>query len=850
MSMDLSALPPNLCISPNLRASKILVDKPIINTPAVTPTPKPVRRFSSIRNESPLNHLTIDTATLAPARTVGLEVTTTKGPAGAQCQLFCHQSVVFANDRHPLLRSLDAAITPPIYRDHAGRRTTLVGTTEDASSQRSKMVFTIGMQHFRQAGDGTSMQRQWLLSIASHLDRFLRQWTSSGHHHHHAQVQDGMIRLHPVLLHQSDRIVESWRVRPSQPEDIISETLRLEISATTASLQPTSPIQLQVKVMTQPIVHDAFGNTDMIRKGEAVLMEGLALARMMAKAVGWTCQEEDDSHMVEWVRDQMNIQWDHEPASKVRTLHPVCSHVEGLQTYSRSRTASGGGGGSRVMTPSLSPYPSRSQSFRATRKSEHGSSSGGSEKRDSTLAQLQEVSENLEVHARKVQPTTVTDEDHLRVPPPKDGSTPPSPQQRPGLRTSFGGFSSLNDSRMQTRALAAETEDHLSKALVNKGSPSIGSSSPGLGLGSGPQERHKQEPLTGAFSEGIGLGDLLGGYNNNNNNGKGGASPEPRKLSKFSIKSYQLERSNGLSDDWGIGGIGSLDTSLGKATMSGTTSGSGDLLSTPPLIADIGLPGTVSPITPSPEQVPVTITGGTTDFLQGLNITVNGARHDGSGIGISISDGIGIGLDSVGNQDNTMMLEANPMEQKSRRSFSSFSIRNNGHNSNLTSNDMMHKESASLKIPSPLEAPAELIHDFLGESLAMSPKPTKTSMERARSDSDVTGSSTKSVHFAADEGSGMGVGPIHRVHSDPITTTTTQPYSQHHHHHQHQQQQQQQQQYIDQDASSPGLGLSRSSSSSSSLSGESPTSKAHHTRRSWGKGIGGNDILGLQGLSE
>ncbi|KAF9959067.1 hypothetical protein BGZ65_000878, partial [Modicella reniformis] len=573
--MDLVALPTNLCISPNLCATKILVDKPITNQATVTPISKPVKRFSSIRD-----NLTIDTSTPAPSQTLGLEVVTTKRLTGARCQLFCKNSVVFASDKHHLVRSLEATSTPSTSRGDGavGRHTSLASAGD--STQWPKMVFSISMQHLRHMERPTTIQERLLASISCMVDRF----SKSAAEEQSSQAQDRTIYFSSVVLHQSNRVVENGQVRPNLPDDDVSKTLGLEISATTLSLQSDSPIQIQVKVITQPVAQDAFGNTEMVRKGEAVLMEGLVLARQMAKAGGWTCLEEDDSQMVEWVRDQMSIQWDLESTTQASTLLPVCSGVDGLQTYTRSRTLSGGG--FRVRTPNISPYASRTHSYHAKKRKDLGLG----ERRDSTLARLQQVSANLQAHKKREQ----GDENHLRVPTVAIAAAEGPSLQRPPLRTSFGGFSSLNDSRMQTLALAAKTEDHLGLALA---------------MGSPPSPEERKQDKIGVFGEGIGPDDAQNNNNNNsNNNSKDQASPpEPRRISRFSIKSYQLERSNhGLSGEWGIG---SLDANFGKITATN------DLLSTPPLITDVGLPGTVSPLTPSPEHVP------TTDFLQGLNIS-------------------------------------------------------------------------------------------------------------------------------------------------------------------------------------------------------------------------------------
>ncbi|KAF9575321.1 hypothetical protein EC968_003673 [Mortierella alpina] len=345
------------------------------------------------------------------------------------------------------------------------------------------------------------------------------------------------------------------------------ETFQLEISASTASYDPMAPIQVRVQVTTQPLRQHAFGNTEAIRHGEAVLMEGLVIARRLAHSAGWTCLEEDDSHMVEWVRDQMDIQWLPGTATDAETLLPACSNVEGVHTLVRSRTSSSGS--LRVRTPNLSPYSSRTSSFQGKAKQSPKSSLGVElgvglgivNVHDSTLEQLRDASETLQNHKatqRKGESQSLIQDGQVTALGQQDQQLPvvtiaaaesklASP--RPGLKTSFGGFSSLSETRTQTMALAEVTEDHLGMALSFP-SPSVGTPSP-------KAFTPTLDPIA-AFSDGVSSSDLLGSPHN------ASSPPEPRKLNRFSIKTYQMQRSNhGLSDEWALG---SLDLTSGYGT--------------------------------------------------------------------------------------------------------------------------------------------------------------------------------------------------------------------------------------------------------------------------------------------
>ncbi|KAF9999358.1 hypothetical protein BGZ80_004906 [Entomortierella chlamydospora] len=771
--MDLSSLPCNICIGPRIWATKILIDKPITSKDITTSNRQSVRRFSSTRGDS---NLTINTSTLTPSRTIGLEVSSAKD-------------------------AKDVTKSPPTSRDgsYVGRRMSMQ-SSEDRSQLR-KMTFSIRMQYRRQKEGSKRLSSTYyhLLTSASHiLDHMLGGKTERPPTK--TRETNSVFDLSPVLLHQSERIIHNGRVRASQLGDDCNELLCLQIFASTVTLEALTPIQILVKVETQPTVQDAFGNTEMIRRGETVLMEGLGIARDMAHTAGWTCLEEDDSRMVEWVRDEMSIQWSPEPQPP--TLLPVCATVEGLQTFTRTRTLSNNSLRSR--TPSLSPYLSRTHSLTGKRREGHGLG----DRRDSTLKRLQEVTETLEAHANQ----KLEDENHSRASKVTIAAVESTQPQKPGLKTSFGGFSSLNSSRMQGLALAEETEDHLGMAL------SISSLS---GTTSVKEQTIPSQAQPSSFSDGVGPLDYLGMETNKQ------VSPKP-KLSRFSIKSYQLERSNhGLSDEWTIGGKGlNTNSGLGTVTPMATTN---DQVSTPPLTADISLSGTVSPLTPSPESLPVP------DFLQGLcppKPRVPVSRFSYSS-GSNRFNGIGKGGDE---QPSGSVQDSNIMEDDSRKgTVGTFS------NTSATLKGGIGAQVAQEQA----DKPAEVVHDFLGESFGISHVPPfkskferpykapelssslPTELERAQSAPRNLGSAaTKSVQFAEigefDDGSRM---QVQRASSEPEIMTVT--------------------------GSNSSLDDPSSSSSSSSQSPVSNSSKSKaHTRRSWGQGIGGNDILGIQGLSE
>ncbi|KAF9964623.1 hypothetical protein BGZ70_006197, partial [Mortierella alpina] len=184
---------------------------------------------------------------------------------------------------------------------------------------------------------------------------------------------------------------------------------------------------------------------------------------------------------------------------------------------------------------------------------------------DSTLEQLRGASQTLQHHKAKQREGEDQDSTH-------NGQATGSGQQsserqdqqlplvtiaaaegavsspRPGLKTSFGGFSSLSEARTQTMALAEVTEDHLGMALSFP-SPSVATPNPKACTPT-------SDPIV-AFSDGVSSSDLLGPLHN------ASSPPEPRKPNRFSIKTYQMERSNhGLSNVWALGG---LDSTPGAA---------------------------------------------------------------------------------------------------------------------------------------------------------------------------------------------------------------------------------------------------------------------------------------------
>ncbi|KAF9290371.1 hypothetical protein BGZ88_007370 [Linnemannia elongata] len=827
-----------------------------------------VMRPNSI-GESQENVLTIDTTRLAVPRAVGLGVRSMHNFKGPCYQLFCKTNIVFANHKHPLLHTLDTITTPPT--SSAWRRAS--SDMAEDPSRWPRMVFSIRMQYFQQKESpqrraeqsyhplSTNALRHLLASTSSMLDRFA-QGSKGGISN---IILSKGLQLEPIMLHQSDYIVRNGRVGPKAEDDEVEGTFKLEISASRSSLDISTPIEVHINVITQPMPNNTFGNTEAIRNGEAVLIDGLVMARSMAHRAGWTCQEEDESEMVEWVRDQMDIQWLSETSTDPDVLMPVCSTIDCIQKFKRARTFSNGS--IRVRTPNLSPYASRTHSFYDKRKEDLGLGI----RRETTLSRLQEVSANLKEHAQSdeagdlLHANDANGENDKGLSPrqvEENGASKVSivavesvAANRP-LKTSFGGFSSLNESRSQTLALAEMTEDHLGLAL-SAPSPPIGSSS-----STNSKDSTVQEKSLGAFSDGVTTSDLYGTAET--------AKPSPppgRSLSRFSIKSYQLERSNhGLGDEWALGNV---DLTLGSSTPS-----KGDFMSTPPLSAERRSAGGISPLSPSPA------TFHTTDFLQDLN---GRASPKVNGLGVHSAAALEEPTKSSSQGSNTV-------DNSSRRSFGVFGPRSNGGISKPgdlgrsgSSGDNKDRKSPAQLLEEPLElvpdflgstfgspktsAPATFIDtvpdflgasfgspksppplstfssspvpDFLGGSFGSSPKrgasaqfsDTNPSLERNHSSPSIVGS-TKAVHFADIDATDK----LRRIESEPATHSLG-----------------------GSNGSGSGFGTSdetsRRSSGSSEGDGELGSSRRPslskskaHTRRSWGQGIGGHDIQGIQGL--
>ncbi|KAF9140254.1 hypothetical protein BGX30_006790 [Mortierella sp. GBA39] len=874
--VDIHLLPPNISIGSGLCATRILIDQPVRNSQPSSdstdsPTPSSVMVLNSIGG-SQQNILTIDTTPLATPRAVGLEVKSMHNIKGPCYQLFCKTNIVFANHKHPVLLALNTITTPPTS---SSWRRTSSDMAEDPS-RLPRMVFSIRMQYFQQKESpqrraeqsyyplSTNAFRCLLASTSSTLDR-LAQGSKNGVSN---IILSKGLQLQPILLHQSDHIVHNGRVGPKAEDGEVEGTFMLEISASRTSLDISTPIEVHINVITQPMPKNAFGNTEAIRNGEAVLIDGLVMARSMAQRAGWTCQEEDESEMIEWVRDQMDIQWLSETSTDPDVLMPVCSTIDCIKKFKRARTFSNGS--IRVRTPNLSPYASRTHSFHGKRKEDLGLGI----RLDTTLSRLQEVSVNLKEH-KDTQPDEAGDLLHAND---ANGENDKglSPRQveengaskvsivaaesgaakRP-LKTSFGGFSSLNESRSQTLALAEMTEDHLGLAL-SAPSPPVGTSS------TSSKDSTVQEKPLGVFSDGVTTSELLGTVET--------AKPSPplgRSLSRFSIKSYQLERSNhGLGDEWALGNV---DLSLGSSTPS-----KGDFFSSPPLFIERRSSGGISPLSPSPA------TFQTTDFLQDLN---GHASPKINGLGVHT----GSGAAALEEPAKSSSQGSNTVDNGSRRSFGVFGPRSNGGISkpgdlgrSVSSGDNKGRKSPAQLLEEPVElvpdflgstfgspktsAPATFsdtvpdflggsfgspkspppstfsssaVPDFLGGSFGSPPKrgafvklsDADPSLERSHSSPGFVGSA-KVVHFAGIDATDK----LQRSESEPATHSLG-----------------------GNNGSGSGSGTSdeasRRSSGSSEGDGElglprrSSLSKSKaHTRRSWGQGIGGHDIQGIQGL--
>lgn len=666
---------------------------------------------------------------------------------GSVYRLFCKHGVLIANGKHHLIQSMDKhGISSLDSRD--------TKTSSEDQDSWPRMVFSIKMQYTRQqpstvlARTATRASTWHLLQNLSNILGQLIAFSGTS-----SDLSRAVLSLDPVILFRANRAHHKGRVQPWNP-DCDDEAFELEISASTVSLETASPVQISVKVFTEP-VRDTFGNADMIRKGEAVLMEGLDLARDMARGAGWTCLAEDDSQMIEWVRDQVIIQWSRPSQESIRNVN---STLEGLTVVSRSRSSSTGS--MRTKTPALSPYASRTHSFSGKRRSKHS----GGHHRDSTLERLQEAAELLEpkkeAHglqalleqqnpSRKVHRKSIDRGEPEKPIVSIAAAESPSPQ-RASVITSFGGFSSLSESRTQSLALAEKTEDHLGLALTIPGvrGPSPTPNSPS------PKEMYPKSVTS--FSEGITSVDLGTGY--------APSPPEPKKLSRFSIKSYQLERNN-TSTDWGLGNDMVLGSNAGspKSTSPSTTT-----------LSRFSAYNMSPASKPKPEpEVPAV------DFLQDL----------------------GPPLNTSSKQD-----PVNNLTHGGPRSFGSF---RNGSISRVSGSHSGPTKSGSF------EKPQESVPDFLG-GLAL--PSVNGPLDRIPSQLNAP----KTVHFAdvkKDFLSHADAGTLHEPSTDvdPVTHSR--------------------------------MSL-ESNDSSGSSSSSTPNSKSkNHTRRSWGQGIGGNDILGIQGLA-
>ncbi|KAI9235262.1 MAG: hypothetical protein BYD32DRAFT_61212 [Podila humilis] len=734
----MASLPPNLYIGSDLRATKILIDRPMTTHAQDGQSPSK----SNVDGST----LSVDTSSTPPARIIGLEYT---NRTGGVYRLFCKHGVLFANGKHHLIQSLDKHVISSF--DSQDTKT----LSEDPGSW-PRMEFSIKMQYTRQQ-PSTLLARKARVStwhLLQNLSNILGLLAFSGASYHSRTT----LSLDPVILFRANRAHHKGRVQSWNP-DCDDEAFELEISASTVSLETTSPVQISVKVVTEP-VRDTFGNAEMIRKGEAVLMEGLDLARDMARGAGWTCLAEDDSQMIEWVRDQVIIQWSRPSQESIKN---VSSTLEGLTMVFRSRSSSNGS--TRTKTPTLSPYASRTHSLSGKRRSKHS----GGHHRDSTLERLQEAAEMLEpkkeahgLHAlldqqnptRKVHRKSIDRGEPEKPIVSIAAAESPSPQ-RASVITSFGGFSSLSDSRTQSLALAEKTEDHLGLALSI---PSV--REPSSPTSNSPSPKEMDPKSITSFSEGITSVDILG-------TGYAPSPPEPKKLSRFSIKSYQLERNN-TSTDWGLGndmGLGSnagspKSTSPSTTTLSRFSAYNMSPASKPKLEAEVP----------------------TVDFLQDLGPPLNTPAKQ----------------DPVNNLTNGT----------GPRSFGGF---RNGSISRVNGSHSGPIKSGSF------EKPQESVPDFLGLALPSTNGP----LDRIQS---IQLNAPKTVHFAD-----VNTKDLLRHDSDSGTlhepSTEMGPASH----------------------SRPSLESIDSSGSSSSSTSNSKSK--NHTRRSWGQGIGGNDILGIQGLA-
>ncbi|KAF9418860.1 hypothetical protein BGZ94_009570, partial [Podila epigama] len=829
------SLPPNLSIGANLRATRLLINRsvPSSEQPKDEVRRIPLKRFSSMGGQrSTLNGNTLP----PPPRILGVEYIDHENKT---YHLYSKNGIVFTSRKHHLVQALDRLGISNSGLCRQGAKTDS-GSSSDDPSNWPRMVFSIKLQYSRQRKLSTPMSRvasrmmdsyrHVLQSCVNTLDRS-QSTPSTGKTTGHSSKED--LPLEPVILFRSKRTHHKGRVQPwTLDGDDGDKVFDLEISASTQSLDRDHPAQLSVKVVTEPM-QDTFGNLEEIRKGEAVLMEGLDLAREMARRAGWTCLDEDDCQMIEWVRDQMVIQWSTKGNDPKWSINKMSSEVQGLELHSwiiDMRESS-----HKTKTPTLSPYASRTHSFSGPRRdAAGGGGGGGGHHRDSTLERLQGAAGILDanksaskgllpsvtavvedgakgtrVHRKSVDRGgalhgngsvaskrspligTITSDSEI------NSTLPP---QRPGLVTSFGGFSSLSESRSHTLALAKQTEDHLGLALsipsplgslpspavspspkgpkesnlVSKESDLVSKESNLVSKESNlvskesnlvskeshlaSNENSPSQKTAAMFSEGITAADILGS----------GAStpsrPEPKKLSRFSIKSYQMERNN-TSTDWGLGdhlNLGSNATNVSKPNSPPTTS-----LSRFSAYSSLGSPTTSSKARMEKEPE--------IDFLQEVSPR--------------------IGTTQGGFADST----------SSCKGVLSFG----------------------------LEPPAELVPDFLGGSLSLPKYTSGGTLERPQSSQSLGANGTRTVHFADSEA---------RPREEMLLRTESDPGTKRVHG------------FSVQDGLKEGSGSTRrpslesSDSNSSTGSGPNNSKSKNHTRRSWGQGIGGSDILGIQGL--
>ncbi|KAG0240707.1 hypothetical protein BGW41_006704 [Actinomortierella wolfii] len=372
-----------------------------------------------------------------PSRTIGVDFVSASHPDEI-FELGVKESVIFIHQQHDLLRRFNqwrvqlakslaqAESSSPSQSSPSpsiSRTEQIILGTDDYEAENNQppqshcMKLTVKMEFRRtQLPSGYSSLIQKLGDVCFQPVPPLFSTPSSPH-------KRACIPVEPVVLYRSGvNVVRSGQQQETPQEEDPSQEptvprgdqFQLWIAAECESLEATSPIRLSVNVLTPPTENDVFGNTAAIQQGEQILMEGLWMARRMASKAKWTCVEEDDSNMVEWVRDQMDIQWVTYPYSfnsdsaststtqAIRDPRWVLQHrtsMMGLQLltrYSRS-TASGATSGDRrgrpqSRTPVLSPYASRTNSFVSKPRQSHLRD----HQRNSTLDRLQKVTDKLE----------------------------------------------------------------------------------------------------------------------------------------------------------------------------------------------------------------------------------------------------------------------------------------------------------------------------------------------------------------------------------------------------------------------------------------------------------------------